>query len=60
MESVDPDIIALCETKKAGLIQKDELSKYNVLEKNFKQGHEGIMVGIRAVSYTHLTLPTKA
>ena len=47
VESIDPDIIALCETKKAGLIKKDELTSYKVLERNLKRGKEGILFGVR-------------
>ena len=50
VESIDPDIsyysIALCETKKGGLLKKDNLSRY-VIEKNLKQGKEGLMVDMR-------------
>ena len=42
VESVEPDMIALCETKKIGLIKKEDLNEFNVIEKNFKQGQEGL------------------
>ena len=47
VESSDPDIIALCETKKAGRISEEELSAYKTIEKNLKQGKEGILLGVR-------------
>ena len=47
VESVIPDVIALCETKKACPIKKDELSEYEIAEKDFKQGQEGFIVGVR-------------
>ena len=45
--SIDPDIIALCETKKGLRLKKDELKGYNVIESNVKHGKEGILVGVR-------------
>ena len=47
VQSLDPDIIALCETKKAGRIRKQELSTYKVRERNLKPGKEGILIGVR-------------
>ena len=48
VSSIDPDIIALCETKKVGRIRKDQFSAYNVIEKTLKRGKEGILlVGVR-------------
>ena len=46
-ESVDPDIIALCETKKGVKLKEDELSNYDVLDRIEKQGKEGIIIGVR-------------
>ena len=43
--------MTLCETKKAGLTKKDELSEYSILEKNLKRGKEGLMVGVRKGSF---------
>ena len=51
VESVNPDILALCETKKASLTKKDELSEYSILEKNLKLGKEGLMVGVKKGSF---------
>ena len=42
VESVDPDILALCETKKAWGIKEDELSAYEIIEKPLKVGKEGL------------------
>ena len=47
VKSVDPDIIALCETKKASRIKKEELKQYNVLESNLKGGKEGLLIGVK-------------
>ena len=47
VSTIDPDIIALCETKKVGRIRKDQLSAYNVMEKNLKRGKEGILFGVK-------------
>ena len=47
IEAVNPDIFALCETKKAAGIAKDELVGYEVVENNLKQGKEGFIFGVR-------------
>ena len=47
VESVDPDIIALCETKKASRTKKTELKNYNVIECPLKAGKEGLLIGVR-------------
>ena len=47
VKSIDPDIIALCGTKKASHIKKDELKGYNVIECNVKGGKEGLLIGIK-------------
>ena len=47
VESVNPDIIALCETKMACRLKEDELSDYEVIDKNLKQGQEGFILGVR-------------
>ena len=47
VKSLDPDIIALCETKKGGQTPKNELSAYYIVERNLKQGKEGLMVCVR-------------
>ena len=41
-----PDIVALCETKRPKMARKkkDDMPGYDILEKNVKQGKEGIMV----------------
>ena len=51
VDSVDPDILALCETKKTWGIQKDELSSYEIVEKPLKLGKEGLMVCVRKGSF---------
>ena len=45
--SVDPDIIALCETKKGRVLKDDELPVYDVIERDMKPGKEGLLVGVR-------------
>lgn len=55
MASVDPDLIALCETKKAGNIKKDDLSAYEVVEKNLKRGKEGLLLGVRKGTFKDVT-----
>ena len=54
VESLDPDIVALCETKKAGLIKKEELSAYKVIEKPLKQGKEGLLLGVRKGTFVSM------
>ncbi len=51
IEDVDPDVIALCETKKYGHLKKGELSKYDIIECDLKQGQEGLMIGVRKGSF---------
>ena len=51
VKAVNPDIIALCETKRAGRLKKDELEQYKVIECNTKQGKEGMLVGVRKNSF---------
>ena len=58
ISSINPDIIALCETKKVGRIRKDQLCAYEVLEKNLKRGKEGILFGVREgtfITYREIT-----
>jgi exonuclease III len=50
VKELDPDIIALCETKKAGRLKKDELQKYNVIDVP-NQGKEGLLIGVRKGSF---------
>ena len=47
VESVDPDIIALCETKKFGRLKEEELEEYDVFEKDLKAGQEGLLIAVR-------------
>ena len=56
VSTIDPDIIALCETKKVGRIRKDQLSAYNVMEKNLKRGKEGILFGVKEGRPTFVSL----
>ena len=51
LKELNPDIIALCETKKTGRVKKDELQNYTVIECNAKQGKEGLLFGIRTGSF---------
>ena len=51
VEDINPDIFALCETKKSGRIKKDEFKAYNILERNLKQGQEGLMIGVKEGSF---------
>ena len=49
----EPDIIALCETKRPELntIKKDEIPGYAVLERNVKQGKEGLLFAVKKGTY---------
>ena len=47
IEAINPDIFALCETKRVAGIAKDELVGYEVVESNLKQGKEGFIFGVR-------------
>ena len=47
IQSIDPDIIALCETKKSAGLSKDELVGYELLESALCLGKEGFIFGIR-------------
>ena len=47
IQSVEPDIIALCETKMSRRIKKKELEKYDVVDSPLKGGKEGILVGVK-------------
>ena len=49
--SIDPDIIALCETKKSNGMKEEELKNYEIIERNVRQGKEGLMVGVRLGSF---------
>ena len=51
VDAVNPDIIALCETKKANRIKKNELNQYNVIESNLKAGKEGLLLGVKNGSF---------
>ena len=54
VDSIDPDILALCETKKSGGIKEDELSAYEVIEKPLKVGKEGLMVCAKKGTFTYI------
>ena len=54
LSSIDPDIIALCETRKGGRLKEDELQVYEVKERNAKPGKEGLLVGVRKNSFVSL------
>ena len=54
VDSVDPDILALCETKKSRGIKKDELSSYEVVENPLKLGKEGLMVCVKKDSFNSI------
>ena len=47
IEAINPDVIALCETKKAAGIAKDEFMGYELVESNLKQGKEGFIFGVK-------------
>ena len=47
VESVKPDIIALCETKKLGQLKEEGLAEIDVMEKDLKPGQEGLLVAVR-------------
>ena len=47
ISDVQPDIIALCETKKYGKINKDDITGYAVLDMDLKQGKEGLLVAVK-------------
>ena len=51
IDSVEPDIVCLCETKKGGALKKDQLSKYEVVDCNLKQGKEGFLIAVRKNSF---------
>ena len=51
VDSVDPDILALCETRKSAGINEDDLSSYEVIDKPEKVGKEGLMVCARKGSF---------
>ena len=51
MKEVDPDIIALCETKNSGRLKKDELEAYEIVDSNITRGKEGFLVGVRKGSF---------
>ena len=44
---MNPEIIALCETKKADGIKEDEMRDYSISEKNEKPGKEGLLVAVK-------------
>jgi hypothetical protein len=50
-QSLDPDIIALCETKKGQLSKKTALPQYEVIESNLKAAKEGLLVAVRKGSF---------
>ena len=54
VSSVNPDIIVICETKKGGLLKKDELQDFEVRESIAKQGKEGIIIGARKNSFNFI------
>ena len=54
VSSVNPDIIAICETKKGGRLKKDELQDYEVRESIAEQGKEGIVIGARKNSFNSI------
>ena len=51
IDSVNPDIIAICETKKGGPLKKNELQRYEILDSVAELGTEGIIVGARKNSF---------
>ena len=51
VDSADPDILALCETKKSARLSKDDLSSYEIIDKPEKVGKEGLMLCVRKGTY---------
>ena len=51
VDAVDPDIVCLCETKKGGVLKEDQLSKYEVVDRNLRQGKEGFLIAVRKNSF---------
>ncbi len=47
VKDIQPDIVALCETKKCGKINKDDLYGYQILESDLKRGKEGILIAVK-------------
>ena len=51
ISGLSPDVVALCETKRPKQTgKKDILKGYEVIERNVKQGQEGLMIGVRTGS----------
>ena len=53
VDEVNPDIIALCETKRAQAVRQKKvvIPGYKTIERNLKQGKEGLMVGAKLGSF---------
>ncbi len=51
VKDVQPDIIALCETKKCGKLKKEDLRGYEILECDLKCGKEGILIAVKEKSF---------
>ena len=47
IQSIDPDVIALCETKKCAGISEDEFVGYELVESPMALGKEGFIFGVR-------------
>ena len=65
VEGLGPDIVALCETKRPDqtgnrVVSKDILKGYDVLERNVKQGQEGLLIGVRIGSYVKMQEVTES
>ena len=57
IQSNTPDIITLCETKRGENIRvkKDEIPGYDVVEKNEKNGKEGLLIAVRKGTYSSMS-----
>ncbi len=57
-----PDVVALCETKRQLAVRqkKDEIPGYEIVERNLKQGKEGLMVAVKAGTFRSVEEVTKS
>ncbi len=54
VKDLQPDIVALCETKKCGKTGKDDLIGYEILECDMKRGKEGLLIAVKENSFTSI------
>ena len=57
-----PDVVALCETKRQLAVRqkKDEIPGYEVIERNLKQGKEGLMVAVKVGTFRSIEEVTQS